>query len=245
MLSYAQTEPSSDLLNGSTWATTVEGTQNFPDFPDNGSAHSGDAEEYIFSSGHTTPRGSRLDRSVLNHAWNAPRNPSSSLPLGGQAMSRADSSKSQTSHLSRVDMRGNISAFRNGPHTTNSMVGLDSCLLLDADATATTSNLYWNHYPMSMPPLNTEAVSFHLSTDISSLHVVPAQMQLGPDASLADNSSPSSWDCFSSSISRTSSPATTDETWISGPHSPNSSPELQGQSPRYVESKGEPPSYCP
>jgi hypothetical protein len=75
--------------------------------------------------------------------------------------------------------------------------------------------------------------SYNLS-DVSPLHVVPAQMQIGPDVGLPDNSSPGSWECFSSSISRTSSPATIDEAWLSAPLSPHSSPEIQCQSPRYV-----------
>ncbi|KAF7544718.1 hypothetical protein G7Z17_g9743 [Cylindrodendrum hubeiense] len=100
------------------------------------------------------------------------------------------------------------------------MAGIESCLLLDTES-------YWPGYSLDMG-LNADA-AFPLA-DASPLHVVPAHMQLGPDVSLTGNSPPSSWDCFSSSISRSSSPATIDDMWPIAP-SPNSSPEIQCQSP--------------
>ena len=239
MFPFSHTEPSADLLSGSAWATTAEGSQNFPDFPDNGSSHSGEAEDYLFTSGQTTPRGSRVmdPCQAAEPAWDASR-PAPLASTGGQAMSRANSSRSsgsslsQSSHMSNMDARGNSSAFRNGSQAAPSMVGMDSCLLLDSDAAGVSSQVYWPSYPVDMG-LGADG-SFNLS-DVSPLHVVPAQMQLGPDVSLPDNSSPGSWECFSSSISRTSSPATIDEAWLSAPLSPHSSPEIQCQSPRYVD----------
>lgn len=109
------------------------------------------------------------------------------------------------------------------------MVGMDSCLLIDSDAATLPSQMYWPEYPVDMG-LGGDA-TFSLPDP---LHVIPAQMQLGPDAVVPDNSSPGSWDCFSSPISRTSSPATVDEAWLSAPLSPHSSPDIQCQSPRYV-----------
>jgi hypothetical protein len=234
MFSFSQTEPSADLLSSSAWATTAEGSQNFPDFQDAGSSHSGEAEDYMFTSGQTTPRGTRIMEPchTAEASWDAPR--AAVVPTGGQAMSRANSSRSSgsalshSSQLSNMDVRGNASAFRTGSQVPPPMVGMDSCLLLDTDASAIPSQVYWPSYPVDMS-LNGDG-SYNLS-DVSPLHVVPAQMQIGPDVGLPDNSSPGSWECFSSSISRTSSPATIDEAWLSAPLSPHSSPEIQCQSP--------------
>lgn len=238
MFSFSQTEPSTDLLNGSSWATTGEGSQNFQDFSDNGSSHSGEAEEYIFTSGQTTPRGTRLDqgrtRQDMPNAWN--NKTVAAVPKGGQAMSRVNSNRSsgsslsQTSQLSHVDVTGNTSAFRNGS-PSGAIAGIDSCLLLESEAEAISSQMYWPGYPLDMA-LTTADAAFSMA-EVSPLHVVPAHMQLGPDISL-ENSPPGSWDCFSSSVSRSSSPATIEDTWLSAPLSPHSSPEIQCQSPRYV-----------
>lgn len=226
MFSFSQTEPSADLLVGSSWATTAEGPQNFREFSDNGSAHSGEAEEYIFTSGQTTPRGTKIHsqgRQDMQNTWNS--RTVTSVPQGGQAMSRVSSNRSsgsslsQASHMSNLDVTGNASAFRNGSQA-GAMAGIESCLLLDTEP-------YWSGYSLDlgMPT----GAAFPL-TDASPLHVVPAHMQLGPDVSLTGHSPPSSWDCFSSSISRSSSPATIDDMWPIAP-SPNSSPEIKCQSP--------------
>ncbi|KFA55760.1 hypothetical protein S40293_01943 [Stachybotrys chartarum IBT 40293] len=239
LFSFSQTEPSTDLLSGPSWGTTGEGSQNFQDFPDTGSSHSGEHEEFMFTSGHTTPRGTRLleQSQAADAAWNA-RRIGSSVSTDGQAMSRVNSSRSsgslsQTSHMSNMDTRGNASAFRNGSQATaTTMVGMDSCLLLESDANVANPQMYWPNYGIDVNLTTDGAVSFPIA-EMSPLHVVPAQMQLGPDASLPDTSSPGSWECFSSSISRTSSPATIDEAWLPAPLSPRSSPEIHCQSPRY------------
>lgn len=232
-LYFSQTEPSTDLLNGSSWGAT-EASQNFQDFPDNGSSHSGEAEEYIITSGQTTPRGSRLDRSRgTESAWAA----AGLTPVsGGHPMSRMDSSRStrsslsQSSQLSSMGIRGNASAFRNGSQATGTMVGADSCLLLE-DASAALPQVYWPSYPLST---GLDAVNGPFAvSDPSPLHVVPSQTQFGPDA-IPDNGSPNSWS-FPCSISRTSSPAAIDDRWLQTQQPispPNSSPEISCQSPK-------------
>ncbi|CAG7560849.1 unnamed protein product [Fusarium equiseti] len=215
---FSQTEPSADLLAGSSWATTVEGPQNFQDFSDNGSAHSGEAEEFIFTSGHATPRGTRV---LSQGNWSASRT-AASATQGGQAMSRVSSSRSsgsslsQSSHLSNMDFTGNASALQTGTQA-GSIHGIDTCLLDPVDGMST--QMYWPGYD----------ATFSLP-EASPLHVVPSHMQLGPDVSLAENSPPSPWDCFSSSISRSSSPNTIEDLWFPN-QSPNSSPQIQCQSP--------------
>ncbi|KJZ72900.1 hypothetical protein HIM_07663 [Hirsutella minnesotensis 3608] len=235
MFSYSQTEPSTDLVNGSSWGTQSEGPQNFQDFPDNASP-SGDAEEYLFTSGQTTPRGSRTDHhQASDHMWTASRTVSSA-PSRSHAMSRGDSSRSSassmthsSSHLNRMDNIGNASALRNGSQPTGPVAGIDSCLLLDPEANAV-PHIYWPDYNLDMN-LNAENNGVFALAETGPLHVVPAHMHIGTEAGLPDNSSPSSWDCFSSSISRTSSPATIDDTWLSAPLSPHSSPDMKCQSP--------------
>ena len=150
-------------------------------------------------------------------------------------MSRVSSSRSsgsslsQVSHLSSMDLTGNASTYGHGSQAGSALGGIDTTLFLDSDSDAITSQMYWPGYSLDVA-LNTDA-TFSIP-EASPIHVVPANMQLGPDVNLAETS-PGSWDCFSSSISRSSSPATIDELWLQT-QSPNSSPELQCQSPRYV-----------
>lgn len=239
MFSFSQTEPSADLSNGPPWGTQPGGPQSYQDFVDSGSSHSGDAEEYLFTSGQTTPRGSRTDQPQTTDAmWTAARTVSSA-PRMPHAMSRANSSRSSascmspSSHLPRVDDTGNAQTLQNGPQPAGSIAGMDTCLLLDPDAAAV-PHIYWSDYNLDMN-LSAENHAVFALAEAGPLHVVPAQMHLGTETGLPDNSSPSSWDCFSSSISRTSSPATIDDTWLSAPLSPHSSPDMKCQSPRYVD----------
>ncbi|KOS19388.1 Metal regulatory transcription factor 1 [Escovopsis weberi] len=245
MFSFASTEPSADLLHGSSWAAAGEGSQNLHDYPDSGSSHSGEAEEYIFVSGHSSPGGSRLDHSQVSEAsWAAPK---TAMPpmAGAEAMSRASSSRSNGSAISHAHMPsmggvrgGGAPVFRNGSQAAGPMAGMDSCLLLDS-AHVVTPHMYWPEYTLDMG-LHAEGVAFP-SPVINPLHVVPAQMHLGQD-SVPETPSPSTWDCFSSSISRTSSPATIDENWPPAPLSPASSPDLCPSPTRYVVDGL--PTYC-
>ncbi|KAL7941590.1 hypothetical protein V8C42DRAFT_334159 [Trichoderma barbatum] len=234
MFSFSHTEPSTDLLNGSSWGANAEGPQNLHDYPDNGSSHSGEAEEYLFTSGHNSPRGPRLDQAQpADVAWTAAPKAVMSIASGAQAMSRASSSRSHGSavsptQMSNMSVRGNAQVFRSGPQSTGSMAGMDSCLLLDSDAHGVSSHMYWHDYALEMN-LGADGVAFPVP-NVNPLHVVPSQMHLANDA-VPDTSSPSTWDCFSSSISRTSSPATIDDAWQPAPFSPETSPETC-QSPR-------------
>lgn len=229
MFSFSHTEPSTDLLSGSSWGANAEGPQNLHDYPDNGSSHSGEAEEYLFTSGHNSPRGPRLDQAQpADVAWTAAPKAVMSIATGAQSMSRASSSRSHGSavsstQMSNMSVRGNAQAFRSGPHPAGSMAGMDSCLLLDSDAHGVASHMYWPDYTLEMN-LGADGVAFPVP-NVNPLHVVPSQMHLAND-NVPDASSPSTWDCFSSSISRTSTPATIDDAWQPAPFSPETSPEL-------------------
>ncbi|PHH64701.1 hypothetical protein CDD81_4142 [Ophiocordyceps australis] len=106
---------------------------------------------------------------------------------------------------------------------------MDSCLLLDAEASAV-PQVYWSDYNLDLN-LNAEGSTAFPLAEPGPLHVVPAQMHLGAASGLPDASSPGSWECFSSTISRTSSPTTNEDTWLSGSMSPHSSPEIKCPSP--------------
>ncbi|SPJ73592.1 uncharacterized protein FTOL_03322 [Fusarium torulosum] len=124
-----------------------------------------------------------------------------------------------------MDFTGNASVLQTGNQTGATMHGIDTCLLDPIDGIE--NQMYWPGYSFD-GGLNGDA-TFSLP-GASPLHVVPSHMQHGPDVSLAENSPPSPWDCFSSSISRSSSPNTIEDLWFPN-QSPNSSPQIQCQSP--------------
>ncbi|KAG6105925.1 hypothetical protein E4U31_001132 [Claviceps sp. LM219 group G6] len=241
MFSFAHTESSTDLLNGS-WQTAGDGSQNFQDYSDHGSCHSGEAEDYLFTSGHTTPRGSRLEQTqIMDSVWNNPRITAQGSSSMAQAMARADSSQSSGSSLSQSShmSRGNARGFA---HTVaGPLTGMDSCLLV-SDVASANPHMYWSDLGIDMNMSLPASAGVFTIPEAGPMHMMPAQMHLGPDSVLPDNSSPVSWDCFSSSISRTSSPATIDDTWLPGALSPHS-PEILGNSPRYVHHPGAQPAY--
>ncbi|KAG6003651.1 hypothetical protein E4U21_001812 [Claviceps maximensis] len=233
MFPFVHPETSTDLLNG-TWHNAGDGSPNFHEYSDNGSCHSGEAEDYLYTSGQTTPRGSRLEHTQsMDSIWNNPRISAQSSSMA-QAMARADSSRSSGSSLSQSSQMstGSTSVFRNASQSTTVAGtmngGIDSCLLVATEAVAANPHMYWSELSIDMG-IPTTAGSFSMS-DANPMHMIPAQMHLGPESVLPDNSSPGSWDCFSSSISRTSSPATIDEAWLPGALSPHS-PDIVGDSP--------------
>lgn len=111
------------------------------------------------------------------------------------------------------------------------MAGMDSCLLVDDDVHDMPAQMYWPDASLDMTLVG---ASVFPVTDAGPLHMAPAHMHLGSESVIPDTSSPGSWDCFSSSISRTSSPATIDDMWLPTAPSPHSSPGNAGDSHRYV-----------
>lgn len=229
LFSLPETDSSLEFLPSPVWGST-EGSQHFADFADSVSAHSEEAEEYIFRSGQTTPKGSRRDFRSMDHPWMTARN----IHPSSQAMSRANSGRSIASSLSQNSQmsshmisRGNdVPAFRNGSQGAASMVGMNPALVLDADMQSLPSQMPWS-YELDM---NLGAENSMVMGSANPLqHVSPAQMQLGPDSLVRDNSSPGSLDHFSSTISRTPSPGT-DDAWLSA--SPHMSPDMNCQSPQ-------------
>jgi hypothetical protein len=263
--SYSQTGPA-DLVPS--WETTAEGVQNFHDYSDNGSAHPGDEEYTAYPlHGHISSRGHGHSDTVedLQGKW-----PTSAgvvaTPMGGEPMRRGTSRTSTGSHkhralkataskgrsrmsstisskLSNLGMTGNSTAFGNGP--ANGQMDM-SQMFLD-DASSVSSHLYYSSPPMDY--LHPDGLPY----STAGLTLVPAEMDLIPDAAMTGHSPPTPpWDAFSVGASRTPSPQGFEDafsvaaagspthTHNSSPlathHSPAAdiSPILPGQSPRYV-----------
>ncbi|ROT42803.1 hypothetical protein SODALDRAFT_392215 [Sodiomyces alkalinus F11] len=240
MFSFSHTGPSSDHLSGSSWDNT-EAAQNFQqEFLDTGSSHPGDGEEFAFHlDGHITPRG-QLPSTM------------SSVPLGGEPMKRGSSRTSTGSHkhritkpsksrgtltmtsqmssqLSALDMTGNASVFKDS-QTTSHVDGMNPCLFLDTSSSGVSSQMLYSELPMG---LGMDSNGLPSASDMA-MHVVPAHMQLDPDASLTSHSPSASWTSFSPPESHLASPTgSPEETWLpeplmaSTPRSQHGSPSLQ------------------
>lgn len=227
LFSFAHTEPSADFLVQSWVPTTAEGTQNLHDFPDTGSAHSGEHEDLFFVSGSSTPRGIRMDPTQTADIWTTSR--VAAMPSGGQAMSRIDSTRSSGSTLSRssqlsdVHSTGNASTYRSGPQSDGSIAGMDHGLMDPESATVST---YWTDYTIDLTTMGLDGGQLSMS-NVSPMQVLSHQMTQGPD-----ESSPLPWDVFPSAISPSSSSSSVEDCFSIRPLSPHSSPDLTCQSPR-------------
>ncbi|KAI0025003.1 hypothetical protein F4780DRAFT_489269 [Xylariomycetidae sp. FL0641] len=201
-------------LSGSVWDATAEGTQNFH----------GD-EDFNFTYGQITPRGQDHNETLdeIASKWIATESAAPAAEPMRRVSSRASSGshKNKTikasAHKSRPQMH---SAVSQGPSVPDfGMAGnsqVDGYLLQDSDARSVPSPLYYPALPMGM--------------------------QLNFDASLSGNSPPGSWGSLSPGESRISSPGIQEDAWSLAPvpmdtsptHTNNSSPVMDGTSPRYV-----------
>lgn len=145
------------------------------------------------------------------------------------------SSLSLTSHMSHMDVGGNAPGLRTVPQESSALRGTDPCLLLDSHASADSTQLYWPDCSMDMG-MDADSAYFALENTNSLQHVIPAQIHLGSGAQALDNSSPSSWDQFSNTLSRTPSPVKAEDPYVPL-LSPDTSPELPCQSPWYVRNE--------
>src|SRR5690348_4454547 len=69
MFSFCQTGPAD--LAGSSWDTTVEGSQNFPELADAADYYTGEAEDFVLPFGQNTPKPDHLEAVDDFHArWN-------------------------------------------------------------------------------------------------------------------------------------------------------------------------------
>jgi hypothetical protein len=265
MFSFSQTGPSTDLLQSSLWdAATGEGSQNFQEFPDNGSTHTEDHEVFPFTfTGQATPRGDQNEAAEdFTSKWTASA-ATVVAPLGGEPMRRGTSRSSTGSHrqrtikashkvrprlsstlsqassqLSSMDITGNTSAFQDGSQANAQLMDVNPYSFPDSDASSVSSHMFFPGLSVDLGNIP-DGMQFS-QAELSLSHVVPAHMQLDPDTSLTANSPSTSWASFSPNGSRISSPGLSEDPWgplplTSSPsESLDSSPVLPGQSPRYA-----------
>jgi len=256
--SFCQTGPGD--LAGSSWDTTAEGPQNFPDYSENADYYTGEPEEF-YPFTHITPKPDHAEAlDDLHTAWSpdakAPKaepmrrmtSRTSSTGSHKQRSSKTSSSSKKTrsrvqsiltsSQMSKLDMTGNA-AYQDGSVTSGRMMDVHQYLAQDLDTLSVSSH-------MNGPAFYNGIMGFpdglHYSGDLgaSAAHVNPQIINTG-----LIGASPQSWGSLSPVESRYSSPGAqdggSDDVWSAVPsasspgesHNSNS-PALPGQSPRYV-----------
>ncbi|KAM3471999.1 hypothetical protein MY5147_005538 [Beauveria neobassiana] len=193
LFAFSQGENPTDLLTSSAWLSHT------------------DIEESMFTSGQTTPKGTRIAHThqPVETTWNTAR----PIPTTkSQAMSRMSSSTSGCSSASNgshmvqtnpvVDA---VQAFHDDTvQVMGAMHNLNGCQLSDTVG----SPICWSGYGLDIGLSGDCTLSVE---DLNSMNVAPSQVNIGMNG-LPAASPTSSWD-VSSSISRTSSPNTIDESW--------------------------------
>lgn len=241
---YSQTAHTD--LNGSVWDASAEGTQDFH----------GD-EDFRFSYGQITPRGQDQNEALddmMTSKWIASEQvmaaPEPMRRISSQSSSRSSKIRAikASSHKSRPRILSTVSQGQHIPEfdiTGNPSV--DGYLLQDDAQSVASSTMY---YPLSLNvglpmdglPADGISISYSpslLTSGLAHQHIDPTHMQLKFDPSVAGNSPSASWGSLSPE-SRISSPGVPEDTWSSVPmgtsptHTNNSSPVMDGTSPRYV-----------
>ncbi|OAR02291.1 hypothetical protein LLEC1_03645 [Akanthomyces lecanii] len=234
LFAFSQGEHCTDLLSSAAWCLPADGSQYLTDIHDVSVNH-GDIEETIFTSGQTTPKGTRIAHAhqPVEATWNTARPISTATK--SQAMSRMSSntsgcsSASHGSHLVQTNpMLDAGQAFRDDTvQVMGVMNNLNGCQMSEA----VSSPICWPGYGLDIGLSGDCTLTVE---DINSMNVAPAQMTVGPNG-LPATSPTSSWD-VSSSISRTSSPNTIDDTWRVAAMA-NSPMNFMGDPTRYVASR--------
>ncbi len=229
-------------LQGSVWDPSAEGTQNF-----NGE------EDFHYTYGQITPRGQGQDQTEavddISNKWIAPEH----APAVAEPMRRISSRSSCGSHKNRTIKASRKSRPRIVPTVSQGsqmsnydMTGnaqMDAFLLPDSDAHSVSSQMFYPSLPMSAG-FSADGLPFSpavLAPGMTQQHIDPSHMQLNFDASLSGNSPSNSWGSLSPGGSRISSPGVPEDasSWSmpvggSPTHTADSSPVMDGMSPRYV-----------
>lgn len=256
--SFCHTGPAD--LPGSSWDTTAEGPQNFPEFTDAGDYYTGEAEEF-YPFGHITPKPDHTEAADdLHGAWTTadakapkaePMRRMTSRSSAGSHKHRSPKTSSSSkksrsriqsilasSQMSKLDMSGNA-AYQDGPVTSGRIMDVQQYLAQDLDTLSVSPQLHGSTYYSGMMGFPD---GLHYTSDLGTAmaHVNPQIF----DAGLTSHS-PQSWGSLSPVDSRLPSPgvpdASSDDVWSAVPSASSpgesqnsSSPPLQGQSPRYV-----------
>ncbi|KAK4151245.1 hypothetical protein C8A00DRAFT_45507 [Chaetomidium leptoderma] len=260
MFSFCQTGPAG--LAGSSWDTTVEGSQNFPELADAADYYTGEAEDFVLPFGQNTPRPDHLEAVDDFHArWN-PAVAVESKALKAEPMRRGTSRSSTGSHKNRSTKTSAQSAKKSRARV-QSILSQTSSQMSKLDMSGNASSAYAQGRIMN--------VQQYLAQDMDTLSVSPqvngAAFYPGlvgfPDglpytadfgAAMAQHvnpqifdagmiaASPHSWGSLSPVDSRLSSPGLqdgSDDVWSAaqsasspGESQDSNSPVLPGQSPR-------------
>ncbi|KAL7626170.1 hypothetical protein AAE478_002940 [Parahypoxylon ruwenzoriense] len=226
-------------LHSSVWDTAAEGTQNF-----NGE------EDFHFSYGQVTPRGQDQTEAVddMTSKWIAAEQAQAST---SEPMRRISSRGSSGSHKNRIIKASAhksrprlLSPVSQGSNMSNfDMAGnaqMDAYLLQDSDAHSVSSQMFYPTLPMSVS-LSADGLPYSpamITPGMAQQHIDPTHMQLNFDANLTGNSpAATTWSSLSPVESRISTPGLPEDGWslpmnASPTHSSNSSPIMDGTSPR-------------
>jgi hypothetical protein len=238
MLPYAHSGPA-DLLSGAAWDASVEGSHNFHDFSDATSAHAMDAEDFSFSFVQPGAVQEVALEDYQNHWTGASVGPVNGEPMR-RALSRSSTSSTSTTHKYRISKISSPKSRRTAPGLSHAaLAGLDfSGSMSPAFSSYQTSPVIEQalFLDTDVPAPFCHMMADGLALDINSMHVDPTQIT---QMRMETAQSPcTTWETFSSPISRTSSP----DGWpvaagISSSPSSQASPLLVAKSsPRYVDS---------
>lgn len=251
MFSLCQTGPAD--LAGSSWDTTVEGSQNFPELSDATEYFTGDTEEFVFAFGHNTPKPDHLDAADDFQARWTTAVQVESKALKAEPMRRGTSRSSTGSH-NRSTKVSSQSAKKNRPRVQSILSPASQLSKLDVSShtSAQSQNQYLAQDVDTLavspqvtsatfyPGLGTFSDGLAYSGDIGATmaqHVNPQIFDAGLIAA-----SPHSWGSLSPADSRLSSPGVpdgSDDVWSAAPSASSpgeshhsNSPALPSQSPR-------------
>ena len=224
MYGFSHTDLPSDVLSGN-WTNVDAVAPGFAEFDDSGSPQFCHNDDYVLTSGQSTPRGARTDQVPhTDPTWMGRRSRASSKHMLSQNMSQVASNAGHGSSMTSLTQHDQVAFPGHFPLSDSVTAAGDACLPLALDG-APPRQVQWPVLSTgrSMTPAYAAFSAAGAAGCSPSLHMAPAHMHLGSDSSMQENSSPGPWDCFSSSISRRSSPATVDDMWLPTALSPNCS----------------------
>ena len=239
---FLYSQPGHADLQGSVWdPSAAEGTQNFNE------------DDFHYPYGQITPRSQGQDQTEtvddISSKWISQEHASavaepmrriSSRSSCGSHKNRTIKAPSRRSRPRIVSTISQSSQMSNYDMTGNAQ--MDAFLLPESDTHSVSSQMLYNQLPMSAG--FSDGLPYSpavLASGMAQQSIDPSHMQLNFEASLAGNSPAGSWESLSQGGSRNSSPGIPEDAsqWSmpvggSPTHTDNSSPVMNGMSPRYV-----------
>lgn len=254
VFSFSQTGPAD--LAGSSWDTTVEGSQNFPEF-DSTEYYTGDAEDFVLPFGQATPKLEQSEPVDDFHARWTSAAAVENKALKAEPMRRGTSRSSTGSRKTKSAKASSAPSAKKSRTGVQSVPSQASSQLSKLDIADNASSAYHDGVQQYLDTLS-------LSPQVDGAAFYPGIMGLpdglpfstGLGAAMAQHvnpqifdagliaASPNSWGSLSPVDSRLSSPGVPDgldDVWSAVPSTSSpgeshnsSSPSIPGQSPRYV-----------